>query len=115
MRGPTNGGVPSPDETATARLLRQVRRFLLIVFGFTLIFFGFLLGFVPGIPGWPLGLFGLSILAGEYVWARRILKRVHEGASRLRDVLLPRWVRRRRRPPEPKPATGSAASGPAGR
>ncbi|MBI2078132.1 MAG: hypothetical protein HYT80_07160 [Euryarchaeota archaeon] len=83
-----------------------MRRFLLVLFGFTLIFFGFLLGFVPGIPGWPLGLLGLSILAGEYVWARRILKRVSEGASRLRDAVLPRWARRRRRPPEAKPVTG---------
>ncbi|HLE48077.1 MAG TPA: PGPGW domain-containing protein [Candidatus Thermoplasmatota archaeon] len=79
------------------RLVRQVRRFFIVLFGFTLIVFGFLLGFVPGIPGWPLGLLGLTILAGEYVWARRILKRVNEGANRLRDVLFPRWSRRRQR------------------
>ena len=36
-----------------------------------------LAGFVlPVIPGIPLLLGGLALLAGEYVWARRLLERV---------------------------------------
>ncbi len=75
--------------------MKRAWRLIKIVFAFTIILFAFLLGFVPGIPGWPLALFGLSMLAAEFVWARRLMKRVKRGASRLKDAAL-WWPRKKR-------------------
>lgn len=95
---PTVAGVP--PSTPSPTLLHRAWRLIKIVFAFTIIVFAFLLGFVPGIPGWPLALFGLSILAAEFVWARRLLKQIRSGAKRLKDAALP--TRHRKRDQEPK-------------
>ncbi|HEX9816296.1 MAG TPA: PGPGW domain-containing protein [Candidatus Thermoplasmatota archaeon] len=81
--------------------MKRAWRLIKIVFAFTIIVFAFLLGFVPGIPGWPLALFGLSMLAAEFVWARRLMKRVKRGANRLKDAAL--WPRKKRDQPRNGP------------
>jgi hypothetical protein len=66
--------------------MHKAWRLIKIVFAFTIIIFAGLLGFVPGIPGWPLAIFGLTMLAAEFVWANRLLKRIKSGAARLKDA-----------------------------
>lgn len=97
---PPDPGAPSvagvPPDVQKFHLMRQAKRLVKIVFAFTIIVVAFALGFVPGIPGWPLALFGLSILAAEFVWAARLMKRVRGGATRLKEAALwrPKWFRK---------------------
>lgn len=43
----------------------------------------------PG-PGWLTIMLALGVLAAEFVWARRLLDRMKEQGTRLRDSVLPR-------------------------
>jgi tellurite resistance protein TerC/cation:H+ antiporter len=57
--------------------LRQARRVVIAVIGGTVVLLGILMIFTPG-PGWLFILLGLSILSAEFVWARRLLKRMRK-------------------------------------
>lgn len=59
-------------------------RIALVTVGGLLFFIGILGWFLPLMPGWPLVIAGLAILAGEFVWARRLLDGVKERLARLR-------------------------------
>ena len=68
-------------------LIHHGKRVLRITAGVALILIAALLGFIPGIPGWPLALVGLSILAVDFVWARRLKRQIKSRAGRaLRKV-----------------------------
>lgn len=68
------------------RTVEQVRRVFRVVAGFTLLLAGVLMIFTPG-PGWPVILFGLSLLAAEFIWARRLMDRIKREGGRVRDVV----------------------------
>jgi len=74
------------------RTLQQAKRILRIVFGFTLLALGVVMFFTP-FPGWLTILVGLGVLAAEFVWARRLLDRLKEQGTRLRDTVFPRTDR----------------------
>ena len=64
--------------------LRQAKRLIRIVIGFTILGLGMAALVLPG-PGWlTIGL-GLSILATEFVWARRLLDRLKSAAGKVGD------------------------------
>jgi uncharacterized protein (TIGR02611 family) len=69
--------------------LQQAKRFLKILFGFTLLALGIVMIVTPG-PGWLTILLALGVLAAEFVWARRLLDRLKEQGTRLRDVFIAR-------------------------
>jgi len=71
------------------RSLQQARRFLKILFGFTLLALGIVMIVTPG-PGWLTILLALGVLAAEFVWARRLLDRLKEHGTRLRDSFVAR-------------------------
>ena len=75
-----------------ARTLHQARRLLKIVGGFTLLVLGILLILTPA-PGWLVILLALGILAAEFVWARRLLDRIKEQGTRIRESVFPRTDR----------------------
>lgn len=77
------GTAPRPPDPS---LFGRAKRFVKIVVAFTLIAIGALFGFVPLVPGWPLGLLGLSMLAAEFAWARHIMRRIREGATSVREA-----------------------------
>ena len=52
------------------------------VVGFTLLLAGIVMLVTPG-PGWLVILFGLSALAAEFVWARRLLDRLKKRGAAL--------------------------------
>lgn len=54
------------------------------VIGLTLLLFGILLVFLPG-PAFVVIPIALAILAGEFVWARVLLKRVRYHVERMRN------------------------------
>lgn len=78
-----NNNVQAPDNTTQAKpnhLFRQAKRWILIVIGFSVLLVGLALIFLPG-PAFLVIPLGLAILAGEMLWARRLLKKVKEKLS----------------------------------
>jgi uncharacterized protein (TIGR02611 family) len=71
------------------KTIQQAKRYVKIVFGFTVIAVGIIMIVTPG-PGWLVILFGLGVLAAEFVWARRLLDRLKKEGMRLRDAVLMR-------------------------
>jgi uncharacterized protein (TIGR02611 family) len=69
------------------RSIDQVRRFFKILGGFTLLLLGAVMVFTPG-PGWPVIFLGLTVLAAEFVWAKRLMDRMKQEGSRLKDTVL---------------------------
>ena len=60
----------------------RIKRLLKIIGGFALLPIGGLMIPLPG-PGWLLIFLALAILAGEYVWARKLLDRAKDVGNRL--------------------------------
>lgn len=81
--------------------LRRARQMVAAVIGFTLVAAGVVMLVTPG-PGWLTIFLGLSVLGAEFVWARRLLKRLKEGGAALGDAIL-------RKPP---PSGGRISSQP---
>lgn len=57
--------------------LKKVRRLIIGVVGFTILLIGIALIVLPG-PAFIVIPIGLGLLATEFVWARRLLKKVKE-------------------------------------
>ncbi len=68
--------------------LRHARRLIIAVVGFTIVCLGVVMIVTPG-PGWLTILLGLSILSVEFVWARRMLRSIKEGARKISQTVLP--------------------------
>ena len=68
------------------RTIDQVWRFFKVLAGFTLLLAGVLMVFTPG-PGWLVIFLGLTLLAAEFVWARRVMDRMKHESNRLKDSL----------------------------
>ena len=67
--------------------IEQVRRFSKILGGFTLVGLGAVMLFTPG-PGWLVIFLGLTLLAAEFVWARRLMNRMKEQSARWKESVL---------------------------
>jgi uncharacterized protein (TIGR02611 family) len=65
----------------------QVRRFFKILGGFTLLLVGAIMVFTPG-PGWLVIFLGLTVLGAEFVWARRLMDRMKQEGTRLKDSVM---------------------------
>ncbi len=63
--------------------LKSVKRAIKIVVGFTILLLGMALLVLPG-PGIPIIIFGLIILAAEYIWARKLLEKAKSGLNKLK-------------------------------
>jgi uncharacterized protein (TIGR02611 family) len=62
--------------------MQQARRLAMAIVGFTVTFLGVVMLVTPG-PGWLMILLGLGILGVEFVWARRLLRRLKRRAAEL--------------------------------
>jgi putative transmembrane protein PGPGW len=71
------GGTQSLMFVETAR---QAKRIIVAIIGFTLLCLGAVMLVTPG-PGWAVIFLGLSVLAAEFVWARRLLKRLKKAGA----------------------------------
>jgi uncharacterized protein (TIGR02611 family) len=65
----------------------QVKKIFRIVAGFTLLSIGVIMLVTPG-PGWLIIFLGLSLLAAEFLWARRLKERIKRGGVRIKDVVI---------------------------
>jgi len=64
-----------------------VWRFFKIFGGFTFLGAGAVMLFSP-FPGWPVIFLGLTVLAAEFIWARRLMDRMKNESTRLKDAVL---------------------------
>lgn len=71
------------------KTIRQAKRLVIAVVGFTLLLAGVAMLVTPG-PGWVVIFLGLSVLAAEFVWARRLLKHLKEQGNKLGNAVLRR-------------------------
>ena len=85
------------------RSIEQVRRFTRILAGFTLLLIGVIMFVTPG-PGWLVILLGLTLLAAEFVWARRLMDRIRRHGNRLKDSV---WKLSRNVAPKDSPSEGN--------
>jgi tellurite resistance protein TerC len=60
----------------------HIKRVLKIIAGFALLPLGVIMLALPG-PGWLTIVLALAILAGEFVWARKLLDRLKEVGAKL--------------------------------
>jgi len=68
--------------------LKQAKRVVVLVVGSSVVLLGVVMLVTPG-PGWLAIFLGLSILSAEFVWARRLLKRMKRAGARIADTVLP--------------------------
>jgi len=68
--------------------LKQAKRVVVLVVGSSVVLLGVVMLVTPG-PGWLAIFLGLSILSAEFVWARRLLKRMKRAGDRIADTVLP--------------------------
>ena len=88
--------------------LRHARRLVVAVIGGTVLLMGVVMLVTPG-PGIVTILAGLALLATEFIWARRLLKRAREHADGAHEGLKSawrEWWRRRRAPSLPDDKSG---------
>ena len=69
--------------------LKQFRRLLILVVSLTVLVIGILMLIGPG-PGWLTIFLGLSILAAEFAWARRLQRRLKRTGEEIGRTLLRR-------------------------
>ncbi len=69
------------------RTIDQVRRFFKVLAGFTLLALGAIMLFTPG-PGWLVIFLGLTLLAAEFVCAKRLMDRMKQQGTRIKDTVL---------------------------
>jgi tellurite resistance protein TerC len=67
-------------DSATTSALRFARRVAVAVIGSSVLAFGIALIVLPG-PAFIVIPLGLAILATEFLWARRLLRRLKQGAT----------------------------------
>jgi tellurite resistance protein TerC len=65
-------------------MIRHLKLVITTVIGFTVIALGVAMLVLPG-PGLVVIGLGLLILSAEFVWAKRALDRMKDGARRVRD------------------------------
>ncbi len=66
--------------------LRHTKRVIMTVVGFTVLFIGIAMIILPG-PAFIVIPLGLAILAGEFVWAKKLLERVKAGVKGAKDSI----------------------------
>lgn len=68
-------------QSAASRAINLTRKLVVAVFGVTILALGVALIVLPG-PAFLVIPLGLTILATEFLWARRLLRRMKEGTTR---------------------------------
>lgn len=80
------GAAKESDEAMFLKSLQQAKRFFKVLIGFTVLLLGVIMLVTPG-PGWVAIALGLALLAGEFMWARRLLDRLKEQGVKVRDAV----------------------------
>ena len=83
MSSLVTAGTTGPAGASTYPM-KNVIRIAKVIGGFVLLVAGIAMIALPG-PGWLTVAAGLAILAGEFIWARRLLDRIKHQAGRVKD------------------------------
>jgi uncharacterized membrane protein YbaN (DUF454 family) len=77
------------------RVRSRLYRIVFAAVGFALLTVGLAGLALPVLPGWPLLIVGLTLLALEFAWAERMLERAVDRMERVRQVTVEatRWQR----------------------
>lgn len=70
-------------DTLQANIIRHTRRLIVLVVGLTLLIIGIAMIFLPG-PALIVIPFSLVVLGSEFIWARRLLRRMKRETDRLK-------------------------------
>lgn len=76
----------SGGESGLDAVLKHAKRVIVLVVGGTVVLAGFALIVLPG-PAVVVVPAGLAILATEFVWAKRLLRRVRDSARGIGDAI----------------------------
>lgn len=63
------------NKTLEYKFIKKIKRILITIIGFTLLIIGIAMIVLPG-PALLVIPLGLAILASEYIWARRLMKKI---------------------------------------
>ena len=66
--------------------IKKIKRLIVAIVGFTVLAIGIIMIIFPG-PAFVMIPIGLSILATEFVWAKKLLEKVKKGAQKTKDKL----------------------------
>lgn len=66
------------------KTIQQARKLIITVVGFTVLLIGLAMIVLPG-PAVVVIPIGLGILASEFIWAKRMLRRVKRNASHMKE------------------------------
>lgn len=66
--------------------IEKARRVITIVFGLSILVIGLALLVLPG-PGIPVVLAGLMMLSGQFIWAKRLLAKIHEEVGDAKNFI----------------------------
>ncbi len=72
---------------------RNARRVAVTIVGVLLLILGVIGAVLPVLQGWVFFLLGLAVLATEYVWAERLLKKARAKAAQAKDAIRRRGSR----------------------
>lgn len=75
--------------TFVLKTIKQAKKLIISVIGFTVLLIGLAMVALPG-PAVVVIPIGLGILASEFIWAKKILKRVKSNASNMKE-----WIRKK--------------------
>ncbi len=89
-------------EAFASSVLRQIRRLVVAVVGMSVLLVGLIMTITPG-PAFVVIPLGLAILALEFAWAGRLLRRVRERASQAGDDFRRRFGSGKARGPGEEP------------
>ncbi len=67
--------------------LKQVKKIVVVIIGFTILLIGIVLFFLPG-PSSIVIPIGLSILATEFLWAKRLLHKFKYRVNKTKEFVL---------------------------
>lgn len=67
-------------------MLKKVKKLIVALIGFTILIIGFVVIFTPG-PAVIIIPVGLAVLATEFVWAEKLLRRFKEKMNNFRNGL----------------------------
>lgn len=79
---------PAPIEDlaeAAEFALKRARRIIIFSIGGSIVLFGLIVGLLPGVPGIPIMIIGLLVLATEFVWAKIVLDKLKRKAIALKE------------------------------
>jgi len=74
---------PKSDRNPLIASFHQARRVIRIVIGFTVLLLGLAMVVLPG-PAFVVIPVGLAILATEFLWAKKLLRRLADGAKAIK-------------------------------